>query len=191
MEYLALGSRIRQLREKKGLSSIELARSIDLPVEKLERIERNEEQPIIATLIRLSKALDVNVADILRDRPRKRTFDLMRASDRRRVKPYLEPARGRIFDYIYEPLSEASEDKHLEAYMIEVPAYQSRRPQDDVTHPGEEFMYVLEGHIRGEIGDEVIDLAPGDSLYFRSTSKHLFYNPGQKTARALVVIYPF
>lgn len=191
MKSLALGKRLKHLREKRKLSLKALAATVGVTEGKLERIEQDLEQPLIGHLIQIAKALDVNVAEILRDRIPKQPFQIIRQKDRERVRPLRDVKKSKIFDYQYEFLTHPSEDKHLDAYMIELPPRQSKPPRDDMTHPGEEFIYLLEGRLEGEIDGEKIFLEPGDSLYLRSTQAHVFFNPGDQVARAVTVIYPF
>ena len=64
-------------------------------------------------------------------------------------------------------------------------------PSDEFrSHPGEEFYYVLEGTLRLQVGDEVFNLNPGDSLHFKSTVKHRMDNPGDNGTVALCVVTP-
>lgn len=191
MDYLALGKRIQAIRKRKGLSVDEVAKRAEIPVETLKKIEADEDSPLINHLIRLSKTLDVNVAEIFRDRPVKANFEIVRKEDREKVRPLVTPAKTKIFDYRYELLTHPSGDKHLDAYLIELPPHQSKPPRQDVTHAGEEFIYILEGVLEGEISGESFRLNPGDSLYLRSTQAHIFYNPGTTVTKALTVIYPF
>ena len=191
MKYLSLGKRIKGFRERKGLSLEDLSLKAKIPLDKLKKIEEDEEQPIIATLIRLSKVLEVNVADIFRERPIASQYEIVRKNKRERVKPLVQPNEHKIFDYVYELLTSPSDDKHMHAYLIEVPPHQSQGPSANVSHEGEEFIYVLEGSIRGEINGEKFHLDEGDSLYLHSSSPHVFYNPGKTTARAVTVIYPY
>ena len=191
MKYLALGKRLKNLREKRGLSSDELAQVSGLSLEKLNRIEADKDQPIIAELIRLAKALHVNVADIFRDRPAAQNFEVVRKKDREKVKPLLKATKAGVLDYAYELLTSPEATKHMEAYLVDLSPRQSQRPHDDLTHPGEEFMYILSGEITAMIDGKKIELTEGDSLYFKSTDPHTFYNPAGVKAQALVVIYPF
>jgi transcriptional regulator with XRE-family HTH domain len=191
VKYLALGERIKVLRERKGLSLEALAEKTGLDQDKIKRIEANEEQPIIATLIALSKALGVNVADIFRERPVSKSFEILREGQREKVRPLVNPSKARIFDYTYELLTSPSDDKHLESYLIELPPHQSKRPHTDVTHEGEEFVYLLEGELHGEIAGQNFKMKVGDSLFLRSTTPHIFFNPTDKPVRAIAVIYPY
>jgi quercetin dioxygenase-like cupin family protein len=45
--------------------------------------------------------------------------------------------------------------------------------QERSVHDGEEFIYVLEGAVSLDIGDDHFDLEPGDSAYYLSTTPHL------------------
>ncbi len=192
MKYLALGTRIQTFRKEAGLSLEEVAKMTGISKGQLERFESDEEQPIIAHLIKLSKALGVNVADIFRARPSKRSFEVIRRADRQKIRPLLEPTRGaRIFDYSYELLTHPGGDKHIDAYLIELPPHSGKPPSKNVTHEGEEFLYVLEGEIQGEIGGAKFHLKAGDSLYLRSSAPHVFYNPTDRPTRAVAVVYPF
>jgi len=53
-----IGERIRKLREEKGLSLEELSSLTGYEVEFLSSLEKNEAQPQLGTVIKLSKALD-------------------------------------------------------------------------------------------------------------------------------------
>jgi len=191
VEYLALGERIRQLRVERALSLKELSLKAGISEDLLKKIEADQDQPLIGQLISLSKALDVNVADVFRDRPRSQKFEIIRKGERERVKPLLQSAKTKVFDYQYELLTRPADDKHLDAYLIELAPHQSKPPRQDMTHPGEEFIYLLEGKLEGEIAGESFKMEAGDSLFLRSTQPHVFFNPGDKPARALTVIYPF
>jgi transcriptional regulator with XRE-family HTH domain len=191
MKYLALGKRIKSIREKKKLSLEALSTKTGIPVEKLSKIEGDKEQPIIATLILLSKALGVNVADVFRDRPSASPYEVVRAESREKVRPLLRPNKDHILDYTYELLTKPGNDKHLNGYLVEFPPRQAKRPSNDVTHAGEELIVMIEGSIEAEVAGEQITLKTGDSLFFRSTEPHTFYNPNEKVARAVAVVYPF
>jgi transcriptional regulator with XRE-family HTH domain len=191
VKYLALGQRIRAIRERKKMSLEKIAHKTGLSIEQLSRIENDKEQPIIASLILLSKAMEVNVADIFRDRPSKVAYEVVRADHREKIRPLLRPTGAQILDYSYELLTTPGNDKHLTGYLVEFPARQSQRPSNDVTHAGEELIFMLEGSIEAEVAGQRMTLLPGDSLFFRSTEPHTFFNPHEKIARAVVTVYPF
>ena len=59
-----LGIRIRQLREKKNISQQNLADICNIPKSTIGRIERNEVNTTIKTLIKISNALEIEFTDL-------------------------------------------------------------------------------------------------------------------------------
>jgi quercetin dioxygenase-like cupin family protein len=55
-------------------------------------------------------------------------------------------------------------------------------------HQGDEFIYVLQGEVTLDIGDDHFELRPGDSAYYLSTTPHLLAAKEGK-AKVLAVIY--
>lgn len=66
----------------------------------------------------------------------------------------------------------------------------ARVPPAHSHRDNEEIVYVLEGTLRYRVDDEVRDLAPGDRMYTPRGSVHAFSNPGEATARALIMLTP-
>ena len=58
------------------------------------------------------------------------------------------------------------------------------------SHDNEEYLYCIEGQMRCFVGDAVRMLEPGDSNYTPPGVVHSFDNPGDATARILVVNTP-
>lgn len=66
----------------------------------------------------------------------------------------------------------------------------ARVPPAHSHRDNEEIVYVLEGTLRYRVDDEVRDLRPGDRMYTPRGSVHAFSNPGEATARALIMLTP-
>jgi transcriptional regulator with XRE-family HTH domain len=64
----ALGGRIRKIRTKKGLSLSELAYLCEFEKASLSRIELGKTNTTVLTLIKISKALEVNVCELFEDK---------------------------------------------------------------------------------------------------------------------------
>ncbi len=64
-ELKKLGIRIRETRESKKLSQFDLATSCLIPKSQIGRIERAEINTTYLTLLKISKALDVSIKDLL------------------------------------------------------------------------------------------------------------------------------
>ena len=67
MEKAALGQRIREARERKGLSRRELATTADIGEVYLGEIERGLKMPSLNFFIKITEALDIPADYILRD----------------------------------------------------------------------------------------------------------------------------
>jgi transcriptional regulator with XRE-family HTH domain len=64
----ALGSRIRNLRTKKGLSLSELAYMCEFEKASLSRIELGKTNTTVLTLRKICKALDINITELFDDK---------------------------------------------------------------------------------------------------------------------------
>lgn len=60
-----LGTHIRQLREKKGLSQQALADDCDIKKTQIGRIERAEINTTVKTLVKIANALDIQPKELL------------------------------------------------------------------------------------------------------------------------------
>ena len=75
------------------------------------------------------------------------------------------------------------------AFQLTVP------PDSNVPPPhshslNEEYVYVLEGHLRYSVNDVTRDLAPGETMLTPRGAVHGFSNPFDAPARALMVLSP-
>ncbi|MGO3146800.1 MAG: helix-turn-helix domain-containing protein [Leucobacter sp.] len=61
------GTRIRELRDRSGVSRQTLATRSNVHASNLARIERGSSNPSLDTLVRIADALDTSVADLVRD----------------------------------------------------------------------------------------------------------------------------
>jgi transcriptional regulator with XRE-family HTH domain len=178
-----IGERIRLLREKKGLSLDDLSNITGFETDLLARIEKNEVQPQLGTVIKLSKALDSafsrlvsGVGDKLYAITRKNEQKVVSRSTTKKGKKQL---------YTYKSLAPEVKGRHMESLIVQL----ENNPDKTISvHEGEEFIYVLEGIIVVKIGDDEFELEPGDSVYYLSTTPHMI-SAKENTATILAVIY--
>jgi len=57
------------------------------------------------------------------------------------------------------------------------------------THAGQEFLYVLEGEMKVQVGDRIEFLKPGDAVYYDSDQPHLVRCAGTTVTKILAVLY--
>jgi len=178
----AVGDRIKNIRDEKGLSFEEMAKVTGFDVALLEKIEKNEVQPQLGTLVKLSKALDSAFSRLVSQVGSK--FYSITRKDERRVVSRSTNTRGKKL-YTYKSLAPEVKGRHMEALMVTL---EENPEQEPSVHDGEEFIYVIEGVVTAQIDKERFELEPGDSIYYLSTIPHLVAAK-TGTANILAVLY--
>jgi transcriptional regulator with XRE-family HTH domain len=174
-----VGARIKVLREEKGLTLDELSKLTGFDVDLLEQIEKEEVQPQLGTVIKLSKALDSAFGRIVSGVGDK-LYSITR-KDERKVISRSTAQKGRKKLYTYMSLAPEVKGRNMEAVLVQL----LENPEDEVSvHDGEEFIYVLEGVVRLKIGQDAFELEPGDSAYYLSTTPHVI---AAKTGKATII----
>ena len=56
-------------------------------------------------------------------------------------------------------------------------------------HEGEEFLYVIKGHVEARVGEDQSLLKKGETLHFDAGITHRLRNLSNEDAKLLVVIY--
>ncbi|MEJ5299638.1 MAG: XRE family transcriptional regulator [Thermodesulforhabdaceae bacterium] len=184
---LQLGNKIRELRDRRRYTLQELSAKTGLSKALLSQIENNRVIPPIATLLRLSKALEVSLSYFFQDEVKGQSIYVTRADERLRVDRRQHHKEGEV-NYIYEALETKKHDKHMEPFYVEFP------PMDVeemvfTSHEGEEFVYVLDGTIEFRTANTTIILKSGDSLYFDAAQGHAFRSLDEDTAKAVIVVW--
>lgn len=173
----SLGQRIRRLRESREMSLETVANMTGQSVENLARIEKDEMIPPVALLLTLSRTLEVDSGELLKDE------EEAEAAERR-----VEAVKVRTDHYSYRVLTPEAGHRYLKGFLVTI------EPTSDLEgagyqHEGEEFVYVLRGEAEVKVGQNLNQLKTGDSLHFNSSLVHTLKNPGEETAELLVVLF--
>ena len=187
VKALNLGSRIRRLRLKKGLTLKDISLLTGLSKPLLSQIENNNASPPIATLLKISKALGVTIGYFFQALESPDRIVLVRREDRNEIMRRIHEEAS-VVGYRYESLAYPRLDKHMEPFIVEV---EPRGEKDLIfyNHSGEEFLFVLEGELEFRGSDKILVLEKGDSLYFDSHTPHALRGLNGKKASVLSVIY--
>lgn len=178
-----IGGRIKKLREQKGLSIAELSQLTGFDDKMLQDIESGDVCPQLGTVIKLSKALDSALQRLISEEGR-HLYIVTRATERKEI-TRSTTKKGQRAAYTYMSLAPEVKGRHMEPLIVELEAL----PDDERSvHEGDEFIYVLQGDVMLDIGDDHFELSPGDSAYYLSTTPHLI-RAKEGRARILAVIY--
>jgi quercetin dioxygenase-like cupin family protein len=178
-----IGDRIAKLRNEKGLSIAQLSGLTGFDEPMLEQIEANTLCPQLGTLIKLSKALDSALQQLISGEGRA-NYTVTR-QDQRKVISRSTTQSGQREAYTYMGLAPEVKGRHMESLVVDLKAIPDTERS---SHAGEEFIYVLEGMVSLEIEEERFELRPGDCAYYQSSLPHLLNALGGE-ARILAVIY--
>jgi transcriptional regulator with XRE-family HTH domain len=186
---MGLGERVKKLRRKQGMTLIELSKRAEVSMSLLSLIERNISTPTVRTLEKIVKALGTTISRLYleMENSEKGNSSLGRVTvvhKKDRKKLLLGPERGQAH---YELLTPDYQRK-LEIMYIHFPVGRSKGKS--ISHEGEECGIILEGKLKAHIGDQVIILEEGDSIYFDSTTPHYWENLGKIEVRAFWINTP-
>ncbi len=159
----APGERLRRLRVKAHKTLKEVSEATGLSISFISALERGGSGASVASLRSLAGAYGVTMrklfgADLEQATP------LVRGGDR----PTMQWDNGVRFEEM------ASGEKVMDPSYIRVPP--GAGSEGFYSHMGEEFIYVISGHLLVELKDQgEFRLAPGDTLYFPSTTPHRWW----------------
>ncbi|MFD9205825.1 helix-turn-helix domain-containing protein [Streptomyces sioyaensis] len=157
-ELATVAPRLRDLRRRSGLTLETAARLVGLSAAHLSRLETGRRQPSLPMLLALSRTYGTTVSDLLGETAPERD-PIVRAGR-------AEPSRAGGWTY----WTVGGPGRAMQALRLHVP----QRAQGELVrvHPGEEWLYVLDGRLRLTLGAAVHVLDPGDAAHFDSLTPH-------------------
>ncbi|SOE32215.1 transcriptional regulator, XRE family with cupin sensor [Streptomyces sp. OK228] len=169
----AVAPQLRALRRRASLTLEAAARAAGLSAAHLSRLETGQRQPSLPMLLALARIYGTTVSELLGETVAERDA-IVRAAD-------MEPTKAGGWTY----WQAGAPGRGMQALRVHVP-YGS---QGDIVrvHPGEEWLYVLQGRLRLRLGDTAQVLAPGDSAHFDSLTPHRIAAADQSGAELLFV----
>lgn len=177
--YMDIGKKLKELRIQKDLTQEELADRTELSKGFISQLENNNTSPSISTLTDILQCLGTGLSDFFSEPPEEQI--VFRKSDFF-VKEDFE-LRNQI-----EWIIPNAQKNMLEPIRVTLGIGGSTYP--DIPHEGEEFGYVLSGHIRVHLGRHTYSAAKGDTFYFTPNAKHYIEAVGQKGASFIWISTP-
>ncbi len=175
-----IGARIRDLRSGKSLTLEALAHKADVSRAMLSRIERGESSPTAQLLNKVCGGLGVTLSTLFAD-----TDTPPKPLSRRADQPtWRDPAT----QYLRRSISPPGTGSPVDITEIEFPpsatvAFDSQRLTNADQH-----IWVLQGLLDLQIGEELYHLETGDCLMMRFDQPILFRNPTEHPTRYAVII---
>lgn len=176
-----VATRLRELREARGISMRTLATRSGLSANALSMIERGKTSPSVSTLYKLADALGVSITAFFGAESEKRQVVFIKNDERTRM----SFTRG-----VFEALGGEQFTGRVEPFMLTLESGAASGPHD-IVHTGHEFVFCLRGHLEYHVEREVFRLDPGDSLLFASKLRHRWKNLTNTVSNALIIISGF
>jgi transcriptional regulator with XRE-family HTH domain len=176
----ALGKTIMRLRKAYNMSLGELSEQSGVAKSIISQIERNETNPTIGTVWRLSRALDTTIDEVLKDEAAPNFVE----HQTRAGIPILESQDGLCRLAIIGALNLV---EYLQWYDFR--AEPGGVLESDPHPPGTiEHLYLVTGQVEVTVGGEGRILSSGESLRYRGDRPHKIVNIGQTPAHATMVL---
>ncbi len=177
-----LGVRIKRKREELHLQLNELAKKVGISSSALSQIEKAKALPSITNLKLIANHLHTTVGELIGENEVLSKNPLVRFDDIAIV----EENRLGCSSYL---LSNHGPNKHMDTLMLKFKAGSS---SDGVVqmHPGQTFLFVLEGQVVIRLEENTYTLNEKDSFYLNSNTRHLISNLREKESVVLLVSTP-
>jgi transcriptional regulator with XRE-family HTH domain len=190
LEPSKVGSRLREERERRGVSLRELARRVGVSPSLVSQIELDRVNPSVSTLYALVTELGITMSEVFGDdappepqavRGQQEEHGLSATPETRHVLNLASGVR-------WERLTPHS-DPEVEFLHVVYPVGAESCSEDAlVTHGGREYGYVESGTLGVRVGFDEYALGPGGSIAFDSSSPHRLWTIGNEPVRAIWVV---
>src|SRR5699024_10925745 len=174
-----IGAKIKQARLKSKKTQQQVAEECGISKSMLSKVENGQTASAVATLSKISEALNVPRPCGLHDKP-ERDIVLQTKSERQFRVGHEE------MGYSYALLARRR-FSNIESTIVHVTPKDSNIRHEPYTHTEDEFIYVLEGSIYLLYEDEKHYMEKGNTAYFKGTNPHLFIPVDNEGASVLTV----
>lgn len=164
-----IGGHVRELRRARGLTLVQLAHLAELSQPFLSQLERGQARPSMASLSRIARALGSSELELIagaasRSQPQvEERHSLVRAGEGDRGPYGLGEARLLVRgDRPFSPMLFTGDNTD---------------PGDFHSHDEDEFLHLLSGSCVVDLGERVLELAVGDSLFYVGGTPHRWSSP--------------
>lgn len=180
VEYVnaQIGKKIKDLRNRNGLTQQELADRAELTKGFISQLERGQVSPSIVTLLDLIECLGTTASEFFQETVEEQVVF--------REEGFFEKVdeAGNSIQWVVPTALKYQ----MEPLLVVVQPHQSL--EEDKPHDGEEFGYVISGKLNLYLGDQVYHVKAGESFYYPAKRKHRIQNPGSRPAKFIWVSTP-
>lgn len=163
VNFFDVGDRIRILRTTQKKTLQEIADSCGLSKSMISKIENNKTVPSVATLVKIAQVLETSISVLLEKEGWAKAVVTTRAEA-------LEQLVNTDKGYAIFPYAAQFHGKKMQPFLFK--ALKGEVVPHQLSHEGEEFIYIIEGEMKMQVAEIEYLLKKGDTLYFNSMQKH-------------------
>ncbi|NBW95819.1 MAG: XRE family transcriptional regulator [Planctomycetia bacterium] len=161
-----LGQRVRAARLARRLTLEEVVSRANFTVSWLSKLENGQLTPSLEGLVKLADVLECGVDSLVAGLSVPPRYVAVKDGAGRMD----QPARDRRAGVMVEHRAEQWRGRGMNPVVLHISGAGSRHGPE--SHPGERFLFVIEGELRVDYGDELILLSRGDSVYLHASIPH-------------------
>ncbi|MGO8739481.1 helix-turn-helix domain-containing protein [Rhodoblastus sp.] len=174
-----LGRTVQRLRKSYNLSLSELSEQSGVAKSIISQIERNETNPTLATIWRLSQGLDVSIERVLQDRDDSAFIEKVSRGDT----PILVSDDGKCRLAVTGWIKTVEWLQCYDFFAESGGALESEAHQRGAV----ESLSVIQGELQVEVGGEKEVARAGETLRYRADRRHIIRNLSKMPARAEMI----
>ncbi|MBI0579493.1 cupin domain-containing protein [Neobacillus cucumis] len=171
--------KIKELRKQQDLTLKDLSEKTGLSISFLSQVERGATTLAITSLKKIADAYQIPITDFFENQSNQNF--LVKAENH-------EPFRIEGSSAEYTRLGGDFTGRSIEPIIVTLSP--NLIQDNQFSHPGEEFYYVLEGAVIFTIDGKEYLLKTGDSIHFPSNLPHFWQNPLNQITKILCVLTP-
>ncbi len=179
-----VGKKLKTIRLKSDLTIQELAEKSRVSSNMISRIERGLTIPSIEILMKLAGVFNKSVNYFVEEVST--THEVVFSSSGKRDKTVYDDEHNMQTEAFVSGLR----DPQFMSFFCTVKRG-GTSGSEEMYHPGDELIYVLEGCLKVEVAGESHNLHAGDSLSFKSHLPHRWDNVGDTEAKVIWTVSPF
>ena len=176
-----IGQRLKGLREVLDIPAEEVAELCGVTLDHYLKMEAGLADPSVYRLAKISKRYGISLDVLLfGEEPRMNGYFLTRKGQGLSVE--------RRKDYKYQSLASGFRGRNVDPFLVTVDPLPGNANHSKNAHEGQEFDLVLEGNLEITIGEKVMTLHEGDSIYFDASQQHCMRAVGDKQVKFVCIV---
>jgi mannose-6-phosphate isomerase-like protein (cupin superfamily) len=182
-KIVEIAQRITGMRELLGISIEDMCFALSVSEQEYRDYESGKRDFSFSFLYQVALKFGIDITELITgDMPRLSRFSLIRAGQGLPI----ERRKG----FAYQHMAYLMKNRNIEPFRVIAKYDKSleEKPISISSHAGHEFDYVLSGRLKVQIEDHIMELGPGDAVYYDAKNRHGMIAVGGEDCVFLAVI---